>query len=121
LNELFFNSPLSVEKIYSENEHYVLISNKQSPGDYQRIREFFEDNNIKLSIIYLTNNENEIYKNLQNTHFLNLEKFSGKLRLLYKYFENRLRNENYYKIKWETNLCSDLVKGNILQSPIYNY
>ena len=51
LNELFFNSPLSVDKIYNEKEDFILITDKQSAGDYSRIKEFFEDNNITLHII----------------------------------------------------------------------
>ncbi len=121
LNELFFNSPISINKIFNEGEDFILITDKQSAGDYSRIKEFFKDNNISLHIIYLTNNENIIYQNMLNGYFLRGNQFNSDYTLLSKYLDNRLRNEDYFRISWETTRCKENVIGNIVQSPDYIY
>lgn len=121
LNEVFFNSPLSIDKIYSENEDFILITDKQSSGDYFRIKEFFKDNNITLHIIYLTTNKNQIYKDMLNGYYLDYNKFNNDNNLLGDYLLNRIRKDDYYKLSWTTDQCSEIVKGNIIQSPLFNY
>ncbi len=121
LNELFFNSPLSVQNIFTQNEDYILITDKQSSGDYNRIKEFFDENNIKLHIIYLSSNKNLIYQNMVNGYYLDNNKFNNRHLLLSSYLKSFLKNLEYYKINWTTNLCSDIIKGNIVQSPLYDY
>ena len=121
LNEMFFNSPLSIDKIFNPNEDYILITDKQSTGDYQRIKDFFKDNNINLHIIYLSTNSNSIYKDMLNGYYLDYNKFKSKHLLLAEYLLNRLKKVDYYKITWTTNLCTDKVKGNIVQSPLFDF
>ncbi len=121
LNELFFNSPISVDKIFNQGEDFILITNKQSAGDYKRIRDFCDDNNIRLHIIYLSDNENSIYQNMTNGLYLKSNKFKSDYILLSQYLNNQLKKEDYYKISWETTRCGNNVNGNIIQSPDYNY
>lgn len=121
LVELFFNSPFSIEKIAEEGEDYILITDKEGFGNFDSISNLLTLKKIILHTIQIENIQSSKFEGVTNGYYLKPKNFSDNFNLLTYYLLNKLKNDIYYKLYWESNECSDLVKGNIVEAPNYSY
>ncbi len=121
LDDLFFNSPFSIEKIAKEGEDYILITDKEGFGNFDSISNLLTLKNINLHTIQIEDLQSSKFEGVTNGYYLKPKNFSDNFNLLSYYLLNKLKNDIFYRIHWESNECSELVKGNIVEAPNYSY
>lgn len=121
IDELFFNSPFSLDKLVSPENEIIIITDKEGFGSYNSISNFIKDKEIRMNIINLSDRNLENLKNITNGFFLDRKYFNDNNEILSSYLLFKLKNKPYYSLNWITSECSENVKGNIVYAPLYSY